>query len=174
VLGRRAVRPDRGATVQGPCDVVLAVLGREDRRRHREWDRVHARGRLRGAAAVPDRLRRHLRAVLHARRDPAAPPLPEARVSEFPWLSWIIFFPLGGAVLLMLLPEGAGKLIRRWAATVAIAEFAFSLPLWWRLVPGAPQWQFAEQRVWIPSLGASYHLGADGISALLVLLTTVT
>jgi len=94
-------------------------------------------------------------------------------VIELPWLSWIIFFPLGGAALLVLMPREAGRLIRSWAATVALAEVAFSLPLWWRLVPAHPGWQFAERRDWLPALGASYHLGADGISALLVLLTTV-
>ena len=64
---------------------------------------------------------------------------------ELPWLSWIIFFPLVGAALLVLMPREAGRLIRTWAATVALAEVAFSLPLWWRLVPAHPGWQFAEQ-----------------------------
>src|SRR5258706_3830815 len=71
------------------------------------------------------------------------------------------------------MPANADRLIRRWALTVAIAEVAFSLPLWWRLVPAQPGWQFAERREWLPGLGASYHLGVDGISMLLVLLTTV-
>jgi NADH-quinone oxidoreductase subunit M len=95
-------------------------------------------------------------------------------VTEFPWLSWLIFFPLLGAAILVMMPADAERLIRRWATTVALAEVAFSLPLWWRLVPGAPDWQFAENVAWLPALGARYHLGADGISALLVLLTTLT
>jgi NADH-quinone oxidoreductase subunit M len=94
-------------------------------------------------------------------------------VTEFPWLSWLVFFPLAGAVLLAFLPADADRLIRRWALTVAAAEVAFSLPLWWRLAPVQPGWQFAERRDWLPGLGASYHLGVDGISAMLVLLTTV-
>jgi len=94
-------------------------------------------------------------------------------VTEFPWLTWLVFFPLAGAVLLAFLPADANRLIRRWAFTVAAAEVAFSLPLWWRLVPAAPGWQFAERREWLPGIGASYHLGVDGISAMLVLLTTV-
>src|SRR6266850_151601 len=71
------------------------------------------------------------------------------------------------------MPANADRLIRRWALTVAVAEVGFSLPLWWRLVPLQPGWQFAERRDWLPGLGASYHLGVDGISAMLVLLTTV-
>jgi NADH-quinone oxidoreductase subunit M len=91
----------------------------------------------------------------------------------FPWLSWLIFFPLIGAALLMMMPQGATRLIRTWATVVACAELAFSLPLWWRVIPQQPGWQFVERRDWLPSLGASYHLGVDGISMLLALLTTV-
>ncbi len=92
---------------------------------------------------------------------------------NFPWLSWLVFFPLMGAVLLVLMPAGAGRAIRRWATTVALAEFAFSVPLWWRVVPGQPGWQFVERHDWLPALGARYALGVDGISMLLVLLTTL-
>ncbi len=91
----------------------------------------------------------------------------------FPWLSWLIFFPLMGAVLIAFMPPDAERLIRRWATTVAVAEFAFSLPLWWRFVPGGPAFQFVEQRSWLPGLGATYHVGVDGIAVLLVLLTTL-
>ena len=94
-------------------------------------------------------------------------------MTEFPWLTWLVFFPLAGAVLLAFMPANADRLIRRWALTVALAELAFSLPLWWRLEPARPGWQFAERRDWLPGLGASYHLGIDGISMMLVLLTTV-
>ncbi|MBI1798591.1 MAG: NADH-quinone oxidoreductase subunit M [Candidatus Eisenbacteria bacterium] len=91
----------------------------------------------------------------------------------FPWLSWLVFFPLMGAVLLCMMPPAANRLIRTWATVVAFAELAFSLPLWWRVIPGQSGWQFGERHDWIPSLGASYHLGVDGISMLLALLTTV-
>ena len=89
------------------------------------------------------------------------------------WLSWLIFFPLLGAVMIVLLPPTAQRAIRWWATVVAVAEFLFSLPLWWRYQPANPAWQFEEHREWLPSLGASYHLGVDGVSMLLVLLTTV-
>jgi NADH-quinone oxidoreductase subunit M len=93
-------------------------------------------------------------------------------VTGAPWLSLIVFFPLAGALFIALLPPSAERAIRRWAGIIALAEFVFSLPLWWRLQPAQPGWQFQEQRPWLPFLGSSYHLGADGISALLVLLTT--
>ena len=94
-------------------------------------------------------------------------------MTTLPWLTGLIFFPLAGGLALALMPAGRERLIRRLALTVAIAELAFSLPLWWRLKPGVPGWQFAERRDWLPGIGSSYHLGVDGISALLVLLTTV-
>jgi NADH-quinone oxidoreductase subunit M len=94
-------------------------------------------------------------------------------VTQFPWLSWLIFFPLVSAGCVALLPARASRVIRVWASLAAVAEVAFALPLWWRLVPGNPGWQFAEQRNWLPGLGASYSLGADGISVPLALLTVV-
>jgi NADH-quinone oxidoreductase subunit M len=94
-------------------------------------------------------------------------------VNEFPWLSWLVFFPLLSGALIAVLPGASGRAIR-WIATAAsVAELAFSLPLWWRYVPGQAGWQFAEQKAWLPGLGATYHLGVDGIAVLLTLLTTV-
>src|SRR4029077_3785845 len=93
-------------------------------------------------------------------------------VTEY-WLSILIFFPLASAAVLAVMPEEAEKLIKRFAVAASLAEMAFSLPLWWRFQIHESGWQFVEQRNWIPALGASYHLGGDGISVLLVLLTTV-
>ena len=95
-------------------------------------------------------------------------------MTHLPWLSVLVFFPLVGAVLIALLPSGAKSAARVWATLIALAEFGLSLPLWWRVVPGQPGFQFEESVRWIPSIGATYHLGVDGISALLALLTTFT
>ena len=48
-----------------------------------------------------------------------------------------------------------------------------SLPLWFLYVPDGPAFQFAYVHEWIPSVGAKYHFGVDGISMLLILLTTL-
>jgi NADH-quinone oxidoreductase subunit M len=88
------------------------------------------------------------------------------------WLSFLVFFPLAAAVLLAMLPRGAERTARLWGTAAALVEFIASLPLWWRLVPGAPGFQFEEKLPWIPSIGANYHLGVDGVSGLLALLTT--
>jgi len=90
-----------------------------------------------------------------------------------PWLSILVFFPLLGALVVWLMREGNERLIRGVATFFALAEMAISLPLWWRMADAQPGFRFVEKVDWIPALGASYHLGLDGISGLLVLLTTV-
>ncbi len=90
---------------------------------------------------------------------------------NIPWLTWLVFLPLAGAVVLVCLPVAADRWHRRWAMTVALGEFALSVPLWWRA--WQPGWHLVEQRPWLPGIGAQYYLGMDGISMLLVLLTTV-
>jgi NADH-quinone oxidoreductase subunit M len=89
------------------------------------------------------------------------------------YLTLLFVLPLVGALVTALMRPDAGRAIRASATVFAFAELVLSLPLWWRYVPGQPGWQFEEHRAWLPSLGASYHLGVDGITVLLILLTTV-
>src|SRR6185503_4270490 len=51
--------------------------------------------------------------------------------------------------------------------------FLVSLPLWFWFDRGSAQFQFVEKCSWIPGIGVQYHFGIDGISALLILLTTL-
>ena len=90
-----------------------------------------------------------------------------------PWLSIIVFFPLAAAAITAILPQRAERLIRTWATLAALAEVAIAAPLWWKLQPHLDGWQFVERRAWLPAFGATYSLGVDGISMLLVLLTVV-
>ncbi len=89
-------------------------------------------------------------------------------------LSIVTYTPLVGA-LLLLLPFFKGKdEAVRWAANgVALVGFLVSLPLWFWFDRGAAGFQFVERGAWIPSIGVQYHFGVDGISALLILLTTL-
>src|ERR1700737_4463557 len=92
-------------------------------------------------------------------------------------LSIILFTPLVGAIVLLFVPK-ENKDAVRWIANVfALAGFLVSLPLvpwFWekRLEPG---FKFIEGAAnnWIPSIGAGYVLGIDGISFLLIMLTTL-
>ena len=88
-------------------------------------------------------------------------------------LSIVLLTPLAGLALLLLIPSGNRGLIKVWANLVALAGFLVSIPLVTRFRTGAPGFQFEEKLDWIPSLGAHYHLGMDGISLLLVMLTTL-
>ena len=88
-------------------------------------------------------------------------------------LSVVLFLPLAGAIAVMLLPKENKNLIR-WAANlIAFAGFLVSVPLWFWFDRENGDFQFVERVEWIPSIGASFALGIDGISLLLILLTTV-
>ncbi len=87
-------------------------------------------------------------------------------------LSIVTFLPAAGAVLVFLLPRRQEALTKAAALAVTVVAFAASLPLYWGFDPAVADYQFVELRAWMPTLGISYHLGIDGISLLLVLLTT--
>jgi len=83
-------------------------------------------------------------------------------------LTILLAWPLVAAAALWLVPESRAKHVALFAAVV---EFAVSLPLWWRFVPtGGMQFELAAP--WVPGWGISYHVGLDGISLFMVLLTT--
>jgi NADH-quinone oxidoreductase subunit M len=87
-------------------------------------------------------------------------------------LSIVLFTPLAGLLVLLFIPREKTPLIRWWANLTAAAGFLVSLPLLFRFDRAAEGYQFVEKREWIPSLGVSYFIGIDGISLLLVMLTT--
>jgi NADH-quinone oxidoreductase subunit M len=92
--------------------------------------------------------------------------------SGFPILSALVFGPVAGAVALAFVPAAQVRLQRALALAATLAVFLVSLALW----PGfvlRGGFQFEERLAWIPALGAEYHLGVDGLSLLLVLLTTL-
>jgi NADH-quinone oxidoreductase subunit M len=88
-------------------------------------------------------------------------------------LSIILFLPLAGALLLLLISKHNENAIRWIANLVALAGFVVSVPLWFLYNPQNPDFQFVERAAWIPSIGAEYFLGVDGFSTLLILLTTM-
>jgi len=88
-------------------------------------------------------------------------------------LSFILFAPLAGMLVLLLIPSSSKNLIKLWANLVAFACFLVSVPLVTRFDKSVSGYQMMERMDWIPSLGAKYLVGVDGISMLLVMLTTV-
>jgi len=89
------------------------------------------------------------------------------------YLSIILFTPLVGVLILLLVNKRNEDAIRWIANLVALVGFLISVPLWFWYNPQNPDFQFIERATWIPSIGAEYFLGIDGFSTLLILLTTL-
>jgi NADH-quinone oxidoreductase subunit M len=90
-----------------------------------------------------------------------------------PLLSLIVFTPLLGALLVALLPREPVAGVRRAALAFSLVPLALSLELVRRFAGDTAEFQLVERAEWIPALGIGYHLGVDGVSLFLVLLTTV-
>ncbi len=92
-------------------------------------------------------------------------------------LSIVLFTPLVGALILLFIPKESKNAIRWVANLFAVGGFVVSLPLvpWFWALKAQPGFKFVEGATnnWIPSIGAGYVLGIDGVSFLLVLLTTL-
>jgi len=92
-------------------------------------------------------------------------------------LSIVLFTPLVGAALLLLVPKDNEEAVRWIANIFGFLGFAVALPLvpWFWALKDRSGFQFVEgtQNNWIPSIGAGYVVGIDGISFLLILLTTL-
>jgi len=92
-------------------------------------------------------------------------------MDSLPILSLVTFLPLVGACVVGFLPRASGDQAKKVALLFAVAGFLVSLPLLGYDAEAAGI-QFAERYYWVPSLGISWHLGIDGISLWLVMLTT--
>jgi NADH-quinone oxidoreductase subunit M len=92
---------------------------------------------------------------------------------HFPVLSFIVFTPAVAALVLFMLPVERKTEARLTA--LAAGTFALLLSIWayFSYDISAGGYQFVEQYAWLPSLGISYHVGIDGMSAPLILLTGV-
>ncbi len=95
--------------------------------------------------------------------------------SDFPFLSLVIWVPiLGGVWVLLLGEENRARNARFAALVVSLVTFLLSIPLYAGFDGGTAAMQFVEEAPWIPAFRIHYHLGVDGISMPLVLLTTFT
>jgi NADH-quinone oxidoreductase subunit M len=89
-------------------------------------------------------------------------------------LSMLVWLPIIGGALALALGNQRAQTARWLALTVAVVTFALSLPLLTGFDHFTSALQFVEQREWIPAYGIQYHLGADGLSVALIVLTTLT
>jgi NADH-quinone oxidoreductase subunit M len=88
-------------------------------------------------------------------------------------LSLILFIPVVSGVILLFLPKDATKLLRWFALIASLVPFALSVLLWVRFNPDVTGFQFEEKYNWYAAIGSSLHLGVDGLSLTMILLTTL-
>jgi NADH-quinone oxidoreductase subunit M len=96
---------------------------------------------------------------------------PPGSNAGFPLLSVLIFAPLLAAAVAALIRSE--RVLRGWTLICTTVVALFSLRLWTGFNAGTADFQFVEHAAWIPGLKINYTLGVDGISLLLVLLTTL-
>src|SRR5215204_1331449 len=88
-------------------------------------------------------------------------------------LSLILFVPAIAAVIILFLPDGENRLFRWFAMGTSLIPLVLSLVSWFRFDANQPGFQFEEAYVWYEAIGSSFHLGVDGLSLTMVLLTTL-
>ena len=90
-------------------------------------------------------------------------------------LTLITFFPLLGILIVLLVSaifDNSLKHLKIGVLIVSVIEFIISIPLFTKFQDSYAGMQFEQQIPWLTELGVSYHVGVDGISLFLVLLTT--
>ena len=148
---RDAARPRRSRRPEGPDRAGSAV-----RHRHRARG-----GRPRGVPPDegPDLMSS---AVLAAEAS-----------ATFPILNALIAVPAVGALVVALTPRRRPETVRQVGVLFSAAAAALSIYLLVQFQRGRPGFQFESVQSWIPDLGVSWHVGVDGISLFLVVLTGV-
>ena len=92
----------------------------------------------------------------------------------FPILSLTLFIPLIGALIIIFaFRREQTQAIKNFAFVITLIDFLVSLPILLAFDTSTHQFQFVEQAPWIDAIGVEYFLGVDGISLLLVFLTTL-
>ncbi len=87
-------------------------------------------------------------------------------------LTLVVFFPLLAAAVVLFLDNKKSDLIRAVGLAATLITFVLSLHLPVNFIEGLKGYQFEANLPWIPQFNINYHVGIDGISLLLILLTT--
>ncbi|MBI1723770.1 MAG: NADH-quinone oxidoreductase subunit M [Gemmatimonadetes bacterium] len=82
----------------------------------------------------------------------------------------LLLIPIAGALIIPALPAAMAK---RVALAVTVVEFVVSAGLWWAYRPEGTPFQLVATAPWVPSWGIAYRVAVDGISLVMVLLTTL-
>ncbi len=84
-----------------------------------------------------------------------------------------IFFPVAASLLIFVLPDDAKLTIRRLALVLSLVPLALVLIMWFNYDRVDAGMQFETMLPWFPSIGSSFHIGVDGISLAMLLLTVI-
>ncbi len=88
-------------------------------------------------------------------------------------LSLIVFLPILGALVALVIPKDRESTVKLWSLLVAVVTFLLSLVVAFNFDGGsAAEYQFDSSVPWISAIGANYHVGVDGISLPLLVLST--
>jgi NADH-quinone oxidoreductase subunit M len=93
---------------------------------------------------------------------------------SWPLLSLVVWIPVLAGAVLLFVPEARSSLGRGIALVTSLVAFAFSLALLAGFELGTAAYQFQEKVVWIAAFDIHYHLGVDGFSLPLIVLTALT
>lgn len=88
-------------------------------------------------------------------------------------LTTILFFPVLAGLAILLIPSDQIKAIRWTALFASLVPLGLSIWLWTSFKPDLPGFQFEEQYTWYAAINSTLHLGVDGLSLAMVLLTTL-
>ena len=88
-------------------------------------------------------------------------------------VSWIVLAPALGACALMFVPKHKTRLIHAIGMLAVSVSLALAIDVFVSYDRTAGGYQFVDRIDWVPSLGIAYHMGADGISAVLLLMTGI-
>src|SRR5215469_8126059 len=91
---------------------------------------------------------------------------------QFPILSLLLWLPILGGLVVLLVGRYALQWMRWTALLVALVTFAVSIPLWMDFDPSTAAMQFTEKLPWVSTFNIYYSLGVDGIAMPLILLNT--
>ena len=89
-----------------------------------------------------------------------------------PYLLTLVWsLPVLFAAFLVFIPRAETGQLRAWTLLAMVVDFALTVVAYLLFQPKGAEFQFETRRAWIPDLGITYHLGVDGLSISLVLLT---
>ncbi len=91
-------------------------------------------------------------------------------------LTTMTLLPVIGAVVVFLMPRGQERMARWTALLVSLVVMVLAIGVFYSVQsdpPGPGQWAFEEQAAWFPQLNATWHVGVDGLSATMILLTGI-